>query len=695
MFCPRQYVVAFICCLMFLCIPGRSNAIQVDPYTHYTLGGGVVFEYETRRIDDGDSEEKSSIFTENYVLNFVGFIWDPRFLVFDTFFSYTDRDHDNDTGNQRLFKSSYTQSYYGFYSTLMRRSRLPVSFFASRDDTNDTVGSRESNRVRDEYGFSLNWLFKFRKLPHVQLDYTNRWQVSKNIIADEVEEDTHQTSLGLTFSKKFIYWRAINEATYEIQREKDENNLRNTDTGRDTDVFTFTSDVKYAQATELNLGASWYRQSELGTELDQEGKGMTIALDSRELETFTQDHSYVYYDTKSSTDDGVAWEATNQAYSGRLAYDPTRWLRLSQGINLSMSDRESLSGASDDRRFSSSTNLQYLITEHLATTESVRHEREENSSGDLVAGIIDRQRTDYTAALDYHRQIIRASFSTGYSLGFFDESVTYLEDIEATVPALTNADGLIQSAYIGLSGVRLKLVILGAHYSISDQQGEDPALEDPEVDRQTRSYDLSASTISNRFLTLQADYRNYKETSFVPRENSDVTTRTIRASSKPVRGASLNASYREEDRIDFLTGDTSTKDTDLMAYYSRRVLRGHMKVSASYSAEESASHLSANEQITIRYSAGYKTRLTSNMSLFVQAEREERRTTSELFFGTEAESDNTYIRESIEIDVPYRLRAWTLNTNYLYVGNDRSFSTSKRNEHKLTFTLARSFIRVF
>ena len=129
MFCSRRYVEVVIICLMLLCMPDKTRAVQFDPYTHYTLGGGVVFEYERRKIDSIDVQESSSMFRQTYVLNLTGFIWDPRFLVFDTFFSYEDRDTTND--DNLVTDSSYTRSYYGFDTTLMRRSRLPVSFFAS------------------------------------------------------------------------------------------------------------------------------------------------------------------------------------------------------------------------------------------------------------------------------------------------------------------------------------------------------------------------------------------------------------------------------------------------------------------------------------------------------------------------------------------------------------------------------------
>jgi hypothetical protein len=578
----------------------------------------------------------------------------------------------------------------------MRRSRLPVSFFASRDETTGEVGSRLSDRVRDEYGFRLNWRFRFRTLPDVKLDYSNKWQVTKNIIADETEQDTHQSSLVVNFSEKFILWRAVNEANYEIQRRRDDDNIRDTDTGRDAHVATLKSNVKYSSATELDLGATWYKQSELGTTvLEQEGKGITLAFASRELETFTQDHSYFYADAKFTTNEGVDAVSTNQGYRGRLAYNPRRWLRLSQSMNLSESDHESLSGASDRRHFSSNTSLRYLITEHLSNTETVHYRSEDSNAGDLGSGIIEQQRTEYTSGLDYNRQLFKASFSTGYSVGYFEESVTYVEDVDATVAGLVNGDGLIQRAHVGLTGIRLKLVTLGANYDISDQQGRDESREDPEVDRTSRSYHLSASTMSNRYLTLHADYRNSKIDSFVDRENEDVTSRTIRASSSPVSGARLNAFYREEDTIAFNTGDTSRKDYNLSALYSRRALRGHLHVAATYNATGSESDLSESEEIMLRYSAGYKTRLTSNMALSVLAEREERRTRSEIFSGIAVSTDLTTIRDMIEIDVPYRLRAWFLTTNYLYIGDEHSFSSDRRNDHRLTFTLSRSFVRFF
>ncbi len=694
MLCSRRYVEVVIICLMLLCMPERASALQVDPYTHYTLGGGVVFEYERRKVDSGDYQESSSIFTQHYVLNLTGYIWDPRFLIFDTFFSYEDMDAANDNG--RTTKSSYTSSYYGFDSTLMRRSRLPVSFFASRNETNGVVGSRLSNRVQDAYGFRLNWRFRFRRLPDVRLDYTNEWKVSKNIVAEETDEDTHHSSLVVNFNEKFILWRSVNEANYEILRRREDDSLKDTVTGRDAHVVTVKSNVKYSSATELDLGASWYKQSLLGTAVsDQEGKGISLGLVSKALETFRQDHSYFYADAKISTDDVDDAAMTNQGYRGRLDYTPQRWLRLSQSLSLSQSDRESQSASSDRNQFTSNTSLTYLITEHLSTSEAVNHRRSENNTGDLVSGIKEQQRTEYTSSLDYNRQLFKASFATGYSVGYFEESVTYVEDVDAIVPELANGDGLIQRAHIGLAGIRLKLVTLGASYNISDQQGRDETREEPELDRTTRSYHLSASTMSNRFLTLHADYRNTETDSFVNRENEDVTTKTMRATSRPVRGASLTAHYREEDRISFNTGHIRRKDYNATALYARRVLRGRLQVSASYNAMDSESALSTSEEITIRYGAGYRTRLTSNLTLSAQADREERRHRSKLFRELVVSNDDTRIRDSIEIKAPYRLRAWFLTTNYIYIGEEHSFSSDRRNDHRLIFTLSRSFVRFF
>ena len=712
-----KWSVLLIFCFFVSPAGAETLPSHFDPYEFTTLRGSVDFEYEKYTETGHGRDREYDRFGQLYSLSFRSNIWDPRFLIYDMFVLYFDDNREGDQPRDR------NELHYGFESTLLPKSLLPVSFFADRQVIETTTTGPTDRAVINTYGYSFDWLLRFRRLPYVGLHLKQTWSTGTNV-------DREQLDYGANLSKRLRLGRTKNLLSYSYNKHEIQDNFHDRVTGDDANVFTLSSIATFSSDTKLRTGATRFITNDWdeGRSEKNDGVGVNFEVDSGISNVFEQHHHYIFTDTDRDLErNGRTTQDSTMLhnYTGNFTFTPSYDFKATGHAFMSDTSTESNSNVNENQRYELVGNVnyeaserlhlegfasvggqkteyatllrersnaegyfrsEYRMTNHLSSTGSVRYQMVEQPpgfTGDDITERTSRERLDAQAGLIYRRKFFRRlDITLSYSGGYFVEYRDPEEDGEGWVQTVS---GSLRSP------LDLRYVVLSANYSASDYMSHHG-----ETDSTSKVLSVSATSKNIRYIHLSNHYVKKELDSFnnLDEEQSEKNTTVVQTTFMKNTRAKAERIYYDVTRP--LSGEYSAVTTRANVRHQKYVWDGNLALSFDYYAVDSdqlspQTTLSGTDFVAATRDFSRKTYLGSygkRLSRFLSAEAEFRREEEKL-------DDELRKRDIFEGILSYRLRSWFIDMKFTREAEYFSYFDDTVIEKRLLVRIHRSFIRTF
>lgn len=707
----RWVLILFLCCYFFL--PEKTPAFEQDSYRFNTIRLGIDFSYLNDTYENNAyTSEKTESFEQRYNLDVKGLVIDPNLMVYNASIGYVD------TATETTSLNTHSKvDNYAFDTTILRKSRIPLSLAASRSTTDTTSGVETTT---DNFG--AGWYLKLRTLPWTKLSY-DKTQTNST----ETDEDTETSSIEM--SKKI--GPTDNSIGYTTSTST--NSFSNYDA--QINVFTIRNDTTLPGAKfYLGMAKSDYLTSQDNANSDIETTAGSLGVKTTPLAGLDQEYSYTFTSTKSVIDSGTDDTATDSGsgetnsgfFYGKMGYKPTKKLNLY--MNAQSGQNESLSETSDtiSKTTKFSTGATYFITKELSTTESINYTQEESTTGDPLTGNTERTTTETGAALNYAKKLSWSDLSAAVSLGHHKE----------TVNPDAGGEGVSYGFNTGLTGINMKYFTLSSNYGYSTVESYSD-----NVDMEDQVFSSNAVSSYIRTIPLSVSYSYHSLDSYLDGEDGVDSTVSASASAIFLKWLPITASFRrytlvrpdvppgvqmtqirdkEEDTVSLssnllyfdnttfsasseYTNSTQTlineetgtaedssyisRNIGINGSHSRVLYRGKLNISTSYkeSIKEDKIINTTDYYSNLIIKGTYDKKMSRNVMLSLKAERS--------FDETNGLYDTA---TALGTDVLYRLRQWLLSAEYLHSIKEKETSGGLiEQENRVMVKLSRSFVKTF
>ncbi len=709
-----MWLLTLILCYPFF-MPEWVMAVEEDQYRFNTVRLDVDLTYlkDTFKINAYDTPEKTESFEQRYKLDAKGLVMHPNLMTYRAGIEYVDTATETTNRGTHSNVDSYT-----FDTTILRKSRIPLTLAARRITTDTGVGAETT---RDTFG--ADWHLKFRTLPWTRLNYDKTQTKS----ADRYEDV--ETS-GIEMSKKI--GPTDNTISYSTTTTSSDRNY-----GAENNVITIRNDTTVPRVADFYLGVvkNDYIVLQDNNKRVIETTAGSAGVRTEPVAGLDQNYNYTFTNTKSAvnrkdssaTDIGPG-ETNSEFFNGKIGYKPTK--RLNLFMDAQTFQNETLSETRDtlSKYIKFSTGGRYSITRELSTTESIRYSQAESSTGDPLTGKTERTITDTTAALNYAKKLSWSAFSAGVSLGHYKE----------TVKPDAGGEGTSYSFNTGLSGINMNYFTLSSGYSYSAVESNSSS----NVDQEVQEFSSNAVSSYIRDLPLTVSYLYHTMDSYLDGEDGVENTVSATASVHFIKWLPINASLRrytlvrpdnapsgiqmaqirdkEEDTISLSSNLIYFKNTTISALseyntttqslfnadtgvpeensysqrsigikgsHTRALYRGKLNISTEYkeSIKEDIVTNIKEDYSSLLIKGQYDKKLSRNMLLSLKAERSDA--------DTNGLRDTTTVGET---DIFYRLRQWLLSAEYLHSIKEMETSGGLIvTEDRVMLRLSRSFVRIF
>lgn len=472
----RWGLILFLCCQFIM--PDTIMALEEDPYRYTTIGLRLDLTYTGKdsHNSSNNTTETSRGFEQRYSLDVKGLVVNPNLMTYKAGVEFVDSDTTGTSGDWHNRVDKYVLG-----SSILRKSRIPLTLAASRSVSDTTFGG---DTTTDNYG--VDWYLKFRTLPWTRLTFDKTKTQSSGI-----DQDIEFSNIAISKA----VGQTSNSLNYSVTNTSE--NFSNYDSHNN--VLSVKNDTNLPLNTNFNLGLvrnDFYDDSHRSNTT-----AGSVGMKSEPVDGLTQKFNYTLTDA-SSDSNGLGTDNTNESFSGRVQYNPIKSLKMfldmqktqseNSGSNSDLSEYTSSSGADNfagsvsyrplknlnmfmDARsslretsnsetydtttkevnFLSGAGHTHTITRELSATESLNYSKEEASDGDPLTGKTGRTILDANGALNYAKGLSWAALSAGALLGFHQETVE---------PGGTG-EGAGYGYNAGLSGIRTRHFTLGTNYN--------------------------------------------------------------------------------------------------------------------------------------------------------------------------------------------------------------------------------------
>lgn len=512
----RWLLIPFLYLLLFF--PQDIHAMEVDEYRYTTIGMRVdlIYTSESSHSSDYDRTDRSESFEQRYTLDAKGLVVNPDLMNYKASLEFTDADTTGSIG-----ENYNRMNQYAFGSTILRRSRIPLTLDASRVVTST---SSTGETTADKYG--IDWYLKFRTLPWTRLTYDKTLTQS-----DDNNEDKEVSTISVLKT----VGAAKNSVKYSLTNITDDiRGYSSQEKGLD-----FKNDTKMPLNTNFYISVANKDLSVNETSSEQQSDAMAsgVGLKSAPVDGLTQNLSYTLTDTASdsngdetdylyeyfngridyknekdlkvsmemlradtensgeSSSSSYTSSSTTEGLAGSMAYNPKKNIKMY--ATASTSSKETSSSESGDTLvtsadYSGGAYYSQTITPELTAVESINYSKEEANSGDQYTGVTGRAVTDAAAALKYRKNLTWSTLDAGSSAGLHQEKVEPDEGGQGTSYGL-NA---------GLSNIKLRHFTLNSMYNynniistVGDVNSKDQTLTTSATGSHTKYLPLTVSHV--------------------------------------------------------------------------------------------------------------------------------------------------------------------------------------------------------
>ncbi len=268
-FCAGNCVLlAVIACLFSSPVSGA----RLYDYTHraFTLSGGLGLRYEDYVYDydtTGKDGYSRQTLEEELRVAGTGFVWDPRFLLFDAGVTLRNRDTDYNRGDSEIDTAGY------HLITTWFREKNPFVLFARKNTNNYSPQSGPAYKfTTSNYGF--RWRFAPPVLGAVRLGYEKGHTKSDNfsVLRMDEQKDSFFVNGKRTFGKVYETHSVFNYG-YRYDDSVDDASGRS----YRQQYWHLQDSTRFSDNVNLRAGFTYYDRSD---ELIAQSSGNTNEIDS-------------------------------------------------------------------------------------------------------------------------------------------------------------------------------------------------------------------------------------------------------------------------------------------------------------------------------------------------------------------------------------------------------------------------------
>jgi hypothetical protein len=203
--------------LLFLAL--NASAARAEDFRPH---GSIKLEYENERDKTGSETTETSTFSQDYEVQFQGYIWRRDFVTFDSLFGYSDSmTDDSEAGESR----DRDIDFYDVTAVILPEWPAPLTFYTKKNlILLDSDGSPSSESWDDTY--RLNWHVTHGRLPEIEIEFERTENFSEEPSLDTTTSDSRDDIYELIVSK--TYGR-IADLKFEYRRNESVDNLERTE----------------------------------------------------------------------------------------------------------------------------------------------------------------------------------------------------------------------------------------------------------------------------------------------------------------------------------------------------------------------------------------------------------------------------------------------------------------------------------
>ncbi|MBI5344275.1 MAG: hypothetical protein HZB83_02900 [Deltaproteobacteria bacterium] len=519
------------------------------------LSGSLFLEFEAGKSKTGIWENNRTRFNKVLTLDLRSWILSRSLMVYNAGIVLDDTDYSNTRGNNGKTKRV---SYY-LSTTLLRKSRIPLTLHAKKTERSSTGGDSTST----DYG--LRWLGRFKVLPETTVRADKTSNVGTGI-------DTSSTAYELDMKKKL----GSSESEFIYDNRSESNKL--------SDIENNASSIRFTNRTELSRDSVFYigfTRSDVSASNapDSAQTGASAYFTSRPSADFSQSHSYTSYSSKTpdSTQTGIF-------YSGSLNYRISQRLTSSMAMSFNNSESVSASIKARSEGFSTSDSITYAVTPNLSISEKLDYSEYKAASSDpATPNLSDRTHLTLLTNAAYGKKLAWANLSSNYGLGYTEDHTD--KDL--------GGKGLVQTVGASLANINFNRYA-GFNANFNDWQTKN--LVGNLNDRST-TYNLNAfNKVWKQYAVMTANYSKTNRSSWIEANEYINESYGVKAISNYFKNTPISAYYTRTVLSNNINGATETitqgldvKSTQTRKYYGFTIDAGIAFGESTHSATGSSS----------------------------------------------------------------------------------------------------------
>ncbi|MBI5969638.1 MAG: hypothetical protein HY884_00580 [Deltaproteobacteria bacterium] len=598
-----------------------------DEYAYNSARLSLSLEYENREYDSMNAKTDSSQFRQIYALNFTGKILSRNLIVYNAQAILTKNISTQSSGAKQDTK----MTTYGLNTTLLPKSRIPLTLLGSRNTTGiASNGGSASSSVNTNYG--MDWLGRFTTLPETTLSYRN----SKNESGANASLSEYYTA---HLRKKI--GPTSNEANFSKHESTPNTNTnsKSTSTGINASNITHLSKTTRFDAR----GTKHDAHTNTATNVNADTQGLSLLFDSKPSDEFRQNHSYSFASAKT----GVTSTEGN-FYSGIMGYDIRRKLQA----NLNVTDNKTLIRTDQSKSTTHSTSSGAGLTYTaglLSLSQTLAYSKSETNAPNSTSPLLNNSSFSSTTSAGYNRFFGFGSAGVSARLGY----------VEAKANEKTGLKGISEGMGANASAHKLDYATLSA--SASYTQVENKA-GDRSKNREFSYNASSANKLWAKYVNLAVSYNKYYSRSWIVERYTTGDTYALNASTSYFSGTSLGLGLSHSNYDNRVNGATTT---DTKTFYLGRAfvfLNSTLNSSINRNVSETGFPGGSQSIVSTTYNLDYSKMLLQSVNWTARAFRTESKTDNKNFSNT----------GTLATSLGYMLRSWAISANYSYTSNERT-----------------------
>lgn len=534
-------------------MPNEALSYEKDEYLRKSIRGRVFLAYETYDTTYGSRKNTSTKFQQTYSLDMKGNLLSRNLIIYDAGATWNLDDYNT---NSSASNSKATRYYAR--TTILPRSAIPLTLHWSTDTSSSSLSNTQN--VSKVYG--LDWSARFRTLPTTRISAETAENNSVNIqnktnrYALDMEKELGPTKNYLEFRKQDTHY---------------------TPSGNQTNQYTLNVNNKTRIGRGTNLTAGFTKGETSGaafstgsTMQNSAVQGISLLLNSKPSDEFTQTHNYNFFSNKSS---GNTNEGHN--YTGSLIYNVGRAFNSNISLDVDNSKADSQTLKTKNNNLASKADVRLALSTHWFFSQHVSIDNRTTNSNVPTVNLDNHSIFKSLTALNYSRPLKWVRLSGHYGAGYTKESYT--------LPP-SSGKGLVQDAGVAMNNIDVTKYA-GFSTSASFKRVKNTS---GKKNSSSESYNLSGfNKLGRKYAAVSSSYTKTFNKSWNSLYDSDSKSYTLTANSSYFRYTTLGYTMANSSKFDSINGVSKKSSKNFSLGYKRPLLSGSFASTLTYGVSDS------------------------------------------------------------------------------------------------------------